>query len=86
MPGLRRRSEYWGDKAWYWEQYADRARKRAQEMLQRAQCTAHYLTKQRMLKLAKRYDQMAHVAETRVNKQRRCTEFSSAPVLTPGKS
>jgi hypothetical protein len=71
MPALRHNSEYWGDNAGYWRQHADRARQRAEQMRQRAEFVAHYLSKQRILKVAKRYDQMAYPAEERVNKQRR---------------
>jgi hypothetical protein len=69
MQAIRHNTEYWGDNAGYWRQHADRARQRAEQMRQRAECMAHYLSKQRILKVAKRYDQMANLAEERVNKQ-----------------
>ena len=70
MPALCHNSEYWGDSAGYWRQHAERARKRAEQVRQRAEYAVHYLAKQRILKLAKRYDQMADLAEKRVNNGR----------------
>jgi hypothetical protein len=67
MPALRHEPEHWGDKPRYWQQHAERARKRAQELQQRAEHAPRYLTKQRILKLAKRYEQMANLAEARIN-------------------
>jgi hypothetical protein len=77
MPAPRHNSAYWGDNVGYWRQHAERARKRAEQVRERAEYTAHYVSKQRILKLAKRYDQMADLAEERVNKQRQkqCTEL-----------
>ena len=68
MPAIRYDSAHWGDKPGYWQQHAERARKRAQELQQRAQHAAQYQPKQRILKLAKRYERMANLAEARINR------------------
>jgi hypothetical protein len=62
----RNKSEYWGNNSWYWRQHAERGRNRAEMARQRAKGATHYLSKQRILKLAKLYDQMANLAEERV--------------------
>jgi hypothetical protein len=66
MTVLRKKSEYWGNNSWYWRQHAERGRKRAELARQRAKDAPHYLSKQRILKLAKLYDRMANLAEDRV--------------------
>jgi hypothetical protein len=55
----RHNSEYWGNNSEYWRQHSDRARKCAEQARQRAECSRDYLSKQVILKVAKRYDQMA---------------------------
>jgi hypothetical protein len=47
----------WGDKSAIWQERAERARSRAVGV-------THKYSKRRMLKLAKRYEQMANMAET----------------------
>jgi hypothetical protein len=42
--------------------------KRAEQVRERAEYAHDYVSKQRTLKLAKRYDQMANVAEERAKK------------------
>jgi hypothetical protein len=66
MTALRNKSEYWGNNSWYWRQHVERDRKRAELARRRAKDASHYLSKQRILKLAKLYDQMANLAEERV--------------------
>jgi hypothetical protein len=60
--------KYWGDNSEYWLQHAERARKRAEQVRESAEYAHDYVSKQRTLKLAKRYDQMANVAEERAKK------------------
>ena len=71
MTALRDNSEYWGDTPGYWRQHAERARKLAEHVRQRAKYAPRSRTKQRILKLAKRYEQMANLAEERVKKHDR---------------
>jgi hypothetical protein len=78
MTALRDNSEYWGDTPGYWQQCAERARKLAEQVQQRVKHAARSRTKQRILKLAKRYDQMANLAEERVKKLS-TTEIFSRP-------
>ena len=71
MTALRDNSEHWGDTPGYWRQHAERARKLAEQVRQRAKYAPRSRTKQRILKLAKRYEQMANLAEERVKKHDR---------------
>jgi hypothetical protein len=48
----------WEDKSAIWQDRAERARSRAEEV-----CATHKASKRRMLKLANRYEQMANMAE-----------------------
>jgi hypothetical protein len=67
MTAPRNKFGYWGNNSCYWRQHVERGRKRAELARQRAKGAPHYLSKQRILKLAKLYDQMANLAEERVN-------------------
>jgi hypothetical protein len=64
-PAIRHNSEAGVTNAGYWRQHADRARQRAEELRQRTKSAPHSLSKKRILNLAKRYDQMANLAEER---------------------
>jgi hypothetical protein len=69
MAELRDNFGYWGNNSDYWRQHGERARKCAEQARQRAECARDYLSKQMILKVAKRYDQMANLAEERVKKR-----------------
>jgi hypothetical protein len=68
MPALRDNSKYRGDISGYWRQRAERARKLAEQVRQSVKYAPQKLSKQRILKLAKRYDQMANLAEERASR------------------
>ena len=71
MTALRDNSKYWGDTPGYWRQHAERARKLAEQVPQSTKYARPSLSKLRALNLAKRYDQMANLAEERVKKHDR---------------
>jgi hypothetical protein len=71
MTALRDNSGFRGDTPTYWRQHADRARKLAEQMQRRTKYARPSLSKRRILNLAKRYDQMANLAEERVKKHDR---------------
>jgi hypothetical protein len=68
MARVHDNSSYWGDNSKYWLRHAEQARKRAEQERRRAEYACGHASKERMLNLAKRYDQMANLAEDRVTK------------------
>jgi len=60
------RRAYLGDKSGIWQERAERVRKYAEEVRERAQYAR--LSKRQILKLAKRYERMANLAEERAKK------------------
>jgi len=59
---------YWGDKSEYWLRQAEQAPNRSEQERERAKHAGDYVSKKRTLNLAKRYDQIANLAENRVKK------------------
>jgi hypothetical protein len=78
---LRDNSKYRDETSEYWRQHAKRARKLAEQVRQSAKYAPQKLSKQRIFKLAKRYDQMATLAEERAS--RSTTEIFSRSTGVP---
>ena len=57
---------HWGDKPRYLQRHAERARRYAEQVRERANHAPDSLSKRRILKLAKRYEKMANLAEEQV--------------------
>jgi hypothetical protein len=71
MIALRTNFEYWGYKSGYWQWHAERTRRYAEQVRERAEHATHSLSTRRILNLAKRYERMANLAEERVKKHDR---------------
>jgi hypothetical protein len=57
---------YGGDKSGIWQERVERARRYAKEVRERADHAVRTQSKQRLLKLAKRYERMANLTEKQV--------------------